>query len=157
MKEYDSKMDKNKTGYAFQKKLLAKEDGGKDAKMQLAVSFDQSKKFTEDHTVFDGKLLIEGNELYFNYQCNLKYNQPTFADVFGSILIDASSYDSNRDIDDFAKEFGYEKVSEAIAAFNGCKEHSEFIHRVFSEKEIDELYEWINNNWERTDFDELDR
>ena len=157
MKERNLKMDRTKEGYTFQKKLFAKEDGGKDAKMQLVPSLNQSNKFTENHTRFDGKLSIEGNELYFDYQCNLKYNPPTFEDVLGSLLTDASSYDSNRDIDDFAKEFGYEKVSEAIAAFNGCKEHSEFIHKVFSDKEIDELYELMNNDWEPVDFDELDR
>ena len=51
----------------------------------------------------------------------------TMDDVLSSLVLDATSYANNacddelRAMDTFADEFGYEKVSDAIKAFRGCK------------------------------------
>ena len=42
-------------------------------------------------------------------------------EAFEMFLSDGISYDNSRDIDDFAAEFGYEKVSDLLDAWNGCK------------------------------------
>jgi len=46
-------------------------------------------------------------------------------EAFDMFLGDGISYDNARDIDDFAAEFGYDKVSECIKAYNGCKKEWE--------------------------------
>lgn len=44
--------------------------------------------------------------------------------------LDAMAFDGARDIDDFCKEFGYTKPSEAIRAYNGCKAASKAAARI---------------------------
>ena len=48
---------------------------------------------------------------------------PTCADVMSCLLSDASCYESEPNIDDFAANFGGEKtpISQTIAAFKACK------------------------------------
>ena len=68
-----------------------------------------------------------------------------FKRVMECLLLDKSAYDSCRDIDDFQAEFGYEKVSECLKAYNGCKETSEALDRIFTEEELEQLQEAIND------------
>lgn len=46
-------------------------------------------------------------------------------EAFEFFLSDGIAYANSRDIDDFASEFGYTKVSECLKAYNGCKEACE--------------------------------
>ena len=64
-----------------------------------------------------------------------------FRNVMECLLMDKSAYDCYPDIDDFQNEFGYEKVSECLKAYNGCKETSEGLERLFTEEELEELKE----------------
>jgi hypothetical protein len=61
--------------------------------------------------------------------------------AFYCFLNDAENYMNASDIDAFAKEFGYTKVSDVIKAFRGCKTHYETIKYRFglSNTEIVEL------------------
>ena len=68
-----------------------------------------------------------------------------YRNVMECLLLDKSAYDSCRDIDDFQAEFGYEKVSECLKAYNGCKETSEGLERLFTEEELEQLQEEIND------------
>jgi hypothetical protein len=60
---------------------------------------------------------------------------------FKFLLTDAISYlDSNGDIDEFQKEFGYEKISECIKAYNGCKkQYQKCLKLGLTENEIYDL------------------
>ena len=60
-------------------------------------------------------------------------------DALYSILMDSMAYDNCRDIDDFSKEFGYDKVSECLKAYNGCKDANTALHNMFTDTELDEL------------------
>ena len=64
-----------------------------------------------------------------------------FKRVMECLLLDKSAYDNCTDIDDFQAEFGYEKVSECLKAYNGCKETSEALDRIFTEEELEQLRE----------------
>ena len=64
-----------------------------------------------------------------------------FKQVMECLLLDKSAYDNCRDIDDFQAEFGYEKVSECLKVYNGCKETSEALDRIFTEEELEQLQE----------------
>ena len=68
-----------------------------------------------------------------------------FKRVMECLLLDKSAYDSCRDIDDFQAEFGYDKVSECLKAYNGCKETSEALDRIFTEEELEQLQEEIQD------------
>ena len=64
-----------------------------------------------------------------------------YRNVMECLLLDKSAYDSCKDIDDFQAEFGYDKVSECLKAYNGCKETSEALERIFTEEELEQLQE----------------
>ena len=64
-----------------------------------------------------------------------------YRNVMECLLLDKSAYDSCRDIDDFQAEFGYDKVSECLKAYNVCKETSEALERIFTEEELEQLQE----------------
>lgn len=121
---------------------------GKEISIHLRESLNQEGKFSTHHMRFDGKLSCGGKDYYFPYQCNPAYTTPTVEDIMEALLSDISSYECSRDIDDFYKEFGFEKVSDAIKAYESCKETSEALHRMFSEQELNELYELSSNGWE---------
>lgn len=62
-------------------------------------------------------------------------------DALYGILMDLSAYDNTQNIDDFAAEFGYDKVSELLNAYNGCKKTSEALHEIFTDVELEQLKE----------------
>ena len=114
--------------------------------------------------VLDNDIVNEGYGNRQMYEVELNYNGRTyttyytdsvmayrngegidFKRVMECLLLDKSAYDSCRDIDDFQAEFGYEKVSECLKAYNGCKETSEGLDRLFTEEELDQLQEEIND------------
>ena len=125
-----------------------KEYVGKEISVHLRESLNQDSRFSQHHMKFDGKLTCEGNTYYFTYQCNPAYTTPNVEDVLDALLCDASSYENSMDIDDFYKEFGYEKVSDALKAYEACKETSNALHKMFSDSELDDLYDLSSNGWE---------
>lgn len=125
-----------------------------------------------ENTIFD-KIIFEildndiVNDGYGNrqkYEIELSYNGETytthytdsvmayingedinFKRVMECLLLDKSAYDSCAGIDDFQAEFGYEKVSECLKAYNGCKKTSEGLERLFTGEELEQLQEEIND------------
>ena len=114
--------------------------------------------------VLDNDIVNEGYGNRQKYEVELNYNGRTytthytdsvmayrngkdidFKRVMECLLLDKSAYDNCRDIDDFQAEFGYEKVSECLKAYNGCKETSEGLDRLFTEEELEQLQEEIND------------
>ena len=123
-------------------------------------------------TIFDKIIFITIDEEVINdgygnrqkYQIELSYNGRTyttyytdsvmayrngedidFKRVMECLLLDKSAYDSCTDIDDFQAQFGYEKISECLKAYNGCKETSEALERLFTEEELEQLQEEIDD------------
>lgn len=131
-----------------------KEYLGKEFAFSAKKSKNQNNLFTKEHTRFDVAIIADGVAFNTEYQCNTKYNEPTFERVMESLVLDASAFDCSRDIDDFSSEFEYKKVSDAINAYNICGKTSEFVHSVFSDEELEELQELIGNDWE---VDEISR
>ena len=59
----------------------------------------------------------------FDFYCNdCVLGENGLHEAFYCFLSDALAYNNARDIDDFASEFGYDKVSDLLKAYNGCKE-----------------------------------
>lgn len=114
--------------------------------------------------VLDNDIVNEGYGNRQKYEVELNYNGRTyttsytdsvmayrngkgidFKQVMECLLLDKSAYDSCTDIDDFQNQFGYEKVSECLKAYNGCKETSEGLERLFTEEELEQLEDEIQD------------
>ena len=115
----------------------------KEVKIKYQEKLDQGDLISKYHIRYEVYLSYRGKTLITDYQCN-KRVEPTKEDVLSCLLLDTISYDSCNDIDDFQSSFGYEKVSECIKVYNGCKKSSERMHEMFSEDELEELNSLIN-------------
>ena len=115
-------------------------------------------------SALDNDIVTDGYGNRQKYEVELNYNGKTyttyytdsvvayrngknidFKQVMECLLLDKSAYDSCTDIDDFQAEFGYEKVSECLKAYNGCKETSEGLERLFTEEELNQLQKEVDN------------
>ena len=66
----------------------------------------------------------------FDYYCNdYDLDEDGLVNAFYCLLSDAVAYANAEDIDDFQREFGYDKVSECIEAYNGCKDAYEKLQK----------------------------
>jgi hypothetical protein len=80
-----------------------------------------------------------------------KLNDLELIYAFECFLEDSLSYMDNNNIDDFAKEYGFESVGETIKAFDGCKKSYEKCFKLgLTETDIrdiiNEIIEKENNN-----------
>ena len=94
---------------------------------------------------YEVELLYNGNSYTTHFTDSvMAYREDKeldFKDVMYCLLSDANAYNTCEDIDDFQANFGYEKASELLKAYNGCKEVSEGLKRLFTEEELEELQE----------------
>lgn len=108
-------------------------------------SDNQSDLFSLRHTRFDITFTYNKKKILFEFQCNASVAKPNKKDCLGCLWFDSISYQScDGNIDEFQKEFCYEKVSECIKAFKGCKQNYSKLHSLFTDEEIkvlDEYYE----------------
>ena len=93
---------------------------------------------TPNHTLFKCKIKVDGLQFTFPYQCNTAYTEPNLLDCIFAIITDMDCYDENRDVVDFCNEFGYD-AKESIKAYKACKKTSKALHRLFTDKELDEI------------------
>ena len=124
----------------------------KQIKVKTETSENQNNLFTPCHRKYNVTVKYNGKQYSSTYQCNVRQT-PNAKDIIECLLLDASSYDNAKDIKDFANEFGYElyeydygtkynKETERI--YKACKKTSEAIHRMFTDEEIETLYEELN-------------
>ena len=68
-------------------------------------------------------ITANGKRCSFMYYCstNSEWNEQEYANAVWCFCLDATSYLNSRDIDGFASEFDYTKVSEAVRVYNACK------------------------------------
>lgn len=109
-------------------------------------SDNQTDLFSLKHTRFDVTLTYNKKTILFEFQCNTIVAQPSKKDCLWCLSLDSSSYElSNGDIDEFQNEFGYEKASECIKTFNGCKQNYQKFHILFTNDETKILNEYFEN------------
>lgn len=110
-------------------------------KVEYRESINQEDTFTSEHVRYN--VMITYNKKYYecSYQCNPKYQkiENMKKDIIYSVLTDANCYEYTQDIDDFQREFCYEKASELLKAYNGCKETYQALHKMFTNDELEEL------------------
>jgi hypothetical protein len=88
-------------------------------------------------------LKYNGNSITMLYHDNYK-NESGKDDFLYALLMDAMAYEnccSRFGFGDFMKEFGYdyEQEKEAAKAYKACERQYNKLHRLFTEKEIEEL------------------
>ena len=111
---------------------------------------EQNDLFTPHHTKFDCAIQYGTNckPFEFPYQCNIEYVQPNIRDIMECLMLDAQVYDCEyADAKDMADGFGYDYFEEQEKVdnmWNACKRASEALHRMFTQDELDELAEEIN-------------
>lgn len=108
-------------------------------KVNYRESKNQDNKFTPYHTRFDVVVEYKGKKYKTDYQCNTSCNNDMEKDIVYCLLRDAEAFEYCQDIDDFQKEFGYDKVSDCIKAFEGCKKTYEEFQTMFDDEELEEL------------------
>ena len=113
-------------------------------KMNYQRSLDQQEKLlSKDHIKYEVKISYKDKTFIVPFQCNKK-DRPSKKDVLSCLLSDMMAYNEYTDIDEFQRVFGYEKVSECLEVFQGCKTNSERMHSMFTEEELTELDRLVN-------------
>lgn len=70
------------------------------------------------------------------------YHGPEIEDVLNCLALDSLSFENARDFEDFANEFGYDTDSRrAEKIYRACEKTSKSMHRLFSDYQLEELYQ----------------
>lgn len=102
---------------------------------------------------FDVSVSADGNTETFQYYQGLGHDgsiesEEDFAGILYCIFSDALSYLNAKDIDDFQSEFGYQKVSECLNAYNGCrKEYSQLCCLGFFDDDIPQVLDYLAEHY----------
>lgn len=115
-------------------------------KFSYREAYNQTGLFTPYHTLFKCKIKVDGLQFTFPYQCNTTHDEPNLKDCLESLLLDASAYADTFDVLDFAKEFAYDTDELARKAYKACKRTYKALHRLFSDDELDEIYDELDEN-----------
>ena len=89
------------------------------------------------------ELSYNGKSYEFEYHDN--YFRHDYEEVLRDILRDKLAYDNNPVLSDFADEFGYEVDEECEECFEGCKETSEALENIFTNEELEQLEEEVDD------------
>jgi hypothetical protein len=105
----------------------------------------QEGLFTPCHTLFKCKIKIDGLQYTFPFQCNTAYNEPNLEMCLNAILLDASCYENCEGLLDFCTEFGYNEDKKGLKAYKACKKTYKALHRLFTDEELNTLYEEVSD------------
>lgn len=91
------------------------------ADIDFAIVDESQGDFTPAHVAYRCRLSVGDASFVTTYQCNPAYSgEPTVTDVVCSLASDAADAEM-LSVDEFADEMGFEKPSQAIRAYDGCK------------------------------------
>ena len=118
---------------------------------KIKVSYKEADKqeglFTPNHTLFKCKIKVDGLQFTFPFQCNTTYDEPNLEICINALLLDASCYENSDGLLDFCTEFGYDEDKKGLKAYKACKKTYKALHRLFTNEELEELYNEISE-WE---------
>ncbi len=88
----------------------------------VALADDQSGAWTEDHRIYEARIIHGRDTLSVRYQCNQSvHGDPDGLDVIESVLADAGCAAECRNVSEFYEEFGYQDVRKAVEAYEECR------------------------------------
>lgn len=112
------------------------------------ISENQNDLFTRAHVRYKCRIIYNGKQYTFDYQCNPAYTKANKKDCLECLLSDASCFECAFDVDDFLREFGYddslENIRKGERAFKACEKTHKALMRVFGD-DLDALREEIEN------------
>ena len=116
-------------------------------KSKLLSRINYSRKFVRSSGMTSGNeykitLSYNGNKASFVFHDNYE-NKSTLVDWLECLLLDMGAYEFCHDVDEFAREYGYEpsEYVKASKAYLACKKTAEKLHRLFTDDELDILSE----------------
>lgn len=87
----------------------------------LGVAYPWGEKYKKEHHLVTVK--INHNEAKFDFYCNDKgLNAKDLKEALYFFLSDGINFYNTGSIDEFAAEFGYDKPSQLLDAYEGCKD-----------------------------------
>lgn len=101
----------------------------------------QKGLWTPNHKLYSVTIKYNDKSMKLDYQCNPNYELPTLYYCLSSALMDTYGYDNCENIEEFAKEFGYEVDEDCKNIYKGCKLMSQKIHKMFTVEELEMLEE----------------
>ena len=91
-------------------------------KVGITLADDQSGAWTEDHRIYEARIIHGGDTLSVRYQCNPSmHGDPDGLDAIESVLADAGGVAECRNVSEFYEEFGYQDVRKAVEAYEECR------------------------------------
>ena len=101
-------------------------------KFSAQVAPVQSDLFTPSHVLYKCKVVNNGKQYTFDYQCNPTYKAPNIEDCLYCLFSDASCVDCVADVDDFLREMGYtdiwtiatEKITRSLMCLSSARSKS---------------------------------
>lgn len=125
---------------------------GKEVKVTLKNKRVNKKFFGRDaeHYAYTVIIEVEGSKLAYkttfhdsiaNFRSGKGPSVDLIDDGVYSIIMDADSYKQCPKYTDFINELGYEDDAEGRRVYKACKETSDILNAMFTEEEIDSLYE----------------
>lgn len=118
-------------------------------KFSAQVAPVQSDLFTPSHVLYKCKIVNNGKQYTFDYQCNPTYKAPNIEDCLYCLFSDASCVDCVADVDDFLRELGYtdslESIRKGEKAFKACKHTAKALARIFTTEEMEVLSAHFEN------------
>lgn len=104
--------------------------------------------FSGCHTKFNCKMRYKGKVYRSTYQCNVGFSDMSKIkkDFLCCVLLDADSYNYNRDLEGFCREFGYdyyENRKEAMRVFTKCEKAFHALDIMFEPEELYALHRYF--------------
>lgn len=116
-------------------------------KAKLLSRIDYTRKFVRSSRMTSGNeykiiLSYNGHWASFVFHDNCE-NKSTLVDWLYCLILDMDAYEFCHDVDEFAREYGYEpsEYVKASKAYLACKKTAEKLHRLFTNDELDILSE----------------
>lgn len=110
-------------------------------------SLNQEARFTPAHVIYKCVIKANNKQYTFDYQCNPVYNEPNLEDCIECLVMDANSYESATDADDFIKEFGYDTsladVRKGEKVYKACGKTYKALIRIFGKEGYEKMLEAI--------------
>lgn len=113
------------------------------------TSDNQDNLFTRAHTRFDVCIETAHGAFTTEFQCNTLYTEPDKFTVLECLLSDMNCFEECENAEDFIFSFGYTDSPEALRngfrVYEACKTTAEAMHKLFTDEELEELQNDIEN------------
>ena len=107
------------------------------SRIKFSRSYVRKSKMTSgnEYKIF---ISYNGHWAWFTFHDNFE-NKSTLKDWLYCLVLDMNSYEFSRDEYEFAREYGYDDMSEARKIYRACEKTAEKLHKLFNDSELEIL------------------